>query len=263
MNLAGMQDLFWSILQGEDRPVDAFTGTISLPASERVAIYKRMVLHRQIDALRETFPKVAAALGDEAFFESAAAYVRAHPSEHPDLAQLGRMFAGVVERADLRELAQLEWARAEVFEAAPAELLSPEEFAALAEDAEAFVHARLQLVPALRLLALGSDVSGLWDETAKVGIARPTALVVWRRGFDVFHVAIDGTEAEAIRLVQDGAPLGEACGAFADPERAAEALQGWLAEGWLARRPCGRVPGSNEAPPRSTCPHSPFPGART
>ena len=234
MNLAQTQELFWSILQGEERALDSFTGTAALPASERVAIYAHMVLHRQVDALRETFPKVVAALGDEAFFALASAYVRAHPSGHPDLGQLGRRFAGFLERADLRDLARLEWTRGEVFEAAPCEPLSPEQFAVLAQDPEAFMHARLSFVPALRLLALDHDVSALWDETARSAAPQRTAVVVWRRGYDVFHVPVDPAEAEAVRLVAAGAPLGEVCGAFADPQRAAETLQAWLTEGFFA-----------------------------
>jgi hypothetical protein len=234
MNLAQAQTLFWELLQGHERPVEGFLGSAELPATERVAIYARMFLHRQIDALRETFPKLVAALGDEAFFEAAAKYVRAHPSEHPDLGQLGRKLAAFLERADLRDLARLEWARTEVFEAAPARSLSPEEFARLAEDADAFMNHRVHLVPALRLLELDHDIGPLWEETSKAASARRTRYVVWRSGFDVFHVAVDEDEARAVRLALGGAAVGDVCGAFGDATRAADALQEWLAEGWIA-----------------------------
>jgi hypothetical protein len=235
MKLAETQRLFWDLLQGTDRPLDAFVDPPGVPAAERVAIYARMFLHRQVDALREMFAKVVAALGDEAFFEVAAKYVHAHPSEHPDLGQLGRRFATFLERADLRDLAQLEWARGEVFEAADAASLSPEEFASFAQDADAFMNRRVRLIPALRFLQLEHDVGPLWDETAKSAEAQPTLLVVWRSGFDVFHVAVDEDEARAVRLAIAGAAIGEICGSVGDAARAAEALQGWLAEGWLAR----------------------------
>ena len=68
MNLAETQRLFWELLQDHERPLDAFTGSPDLPAGERVAIYTSMVLHRQVDALRETFPRVVAVLGDDAAF---------------------------------------------------------------------------------------------------------------------------------------------------------------------------------------------------
>ena len=166
MNLAETQELFWELLQGRERPLGVFVGSADLPAEERVAIYARMFLHRQVDALREMFPKVVAALGDEAFFEVAARYVRQNPSEHPDLGQLGRKLAAFLDRPDLRDLARLEWARGEVFEAPPAESLTRDEFASLAEDPVEFMHYLVRLIPALRLLELEHDIGPLWDETA-------------------------------------------------------------------------------------------------
>lgn len=234
MNLTEAQRLFWELLQGNERPLGGFVGSPELPAPERVAIYARMFLHRQVDSLREMFPKVVAALGDEAFFELAARYVHAHPSEHPDLGQLGRRFAAFQDRGDLRDLARLEWARGEVFESAPAESLSPEEFARLAQDADAFMNHRVQLIPALRLVELEHDIGPLWDEKAKTGAPLPQRFVVWRSGFDVFHVAVDEDEARAVGLAIGGAAIGDICGAVGEAARAAEALQGWLAEGWIA-----------------------------
>jgi hypothetical protein len=234
MNLAQTQELFWELLQGRERPLDAFVGSPELPANERVAIYARMFLHRQVDALREMFPKVVAALGDESFFEVAARYVQAHPSEHPDLGQLGRKLAGFLDRPDLGDLARLEWARGEVFEAPPAESMTTEEFAALAQDPVAFMHHRVRLIPALRLLELDYDIAPLWDETAASAEQRPRQWVVWRSGFDVFHVALDPDESRAVRLALGAAPVAEICAALEDPQRATEALQSWLAEGWIA-----------------------------
>ena len=234
MNLAETQELFWELLQGRERPLDAFVGSPDLPAEERVAIYARMFLHRQVDALREMFPKVVAALGDEAFFEAAARYVREHPSEHPDLGQLGRKLAAFLDRPDLRDLARLEWARGEVFESPPAESLTPEEFATLAQDPVEFMHYRVRLIPALRLLELEHDIGPLWDETAAKAAQLPTQWVVWRSGFDVFHVAVNPDEARAVRLALAGASLADVCAALDDPQRATEALQSWLAEGWIA-----------------------------
>ncbi len=233
MNLAETQRLFWELLQGRERPLDAFVGSPALPASERVAIYTRMFLDRQIDALRETFPKVVAALGDGPFYELAAQYVHAHPSRHPDLGQLGRELAAFLPRPDLADLARLEWARAEVFEAPPALSLTPDGFAALAQDPAAFAQYRIQLIPALRLLDLDHDVEPLWEQQSTTAPARPTHVVVWRNGFEVFHVAVEADETEAVRLALAGAALGDVCGALEHPERAVETLQSWLGEGWI------------------------------
>jgi len=232
MSLAEIQRVFWQLLQGEEAPLDGFVGSADVPAAERVRIYQDMFLHRQVDALRETFPKVVAALGDEAFFAAAERYVRAHPSDHPDLGQLGRRFAGMLERSDLRDLARLEWARAEVFEAPPAATMSLEDFARLAQDAEAFMHQAVRFVPALRLLTLEHDIAPLWDETGAAA-AGTSHWVVWRKELEVFHVRIDDAEARAAHLALGGAAVGEICGVFDDPVRATAALQSWLGEAWI------------------------------
>jgi hypothetical protein len=212
MNLAETQKLFWNALRGDVEGLDAcFAGTPQLPAGERVGIYAQMYVFRQVDALREDFPLLVKKLGDEAFFQLAEKYVLAHPSEDPDLGRLGRRFAGFCPE-ELRELAALEWARSEVFVEADAASISPEQFAA-AVDEDAFAHARVKIIPALRLIG---------------------ATVVWRAGFEVFDVELAPEEAKALRLALDGEPLGEICGAFGESQAAFAALQSWLAEGWIA-----------------------------
>jgi hypothetical protein len=61
-----------------------------------------MFVDRQVDALRETFPKVVGALGEEPFQAIAAKYVHEHPSENPDLGQIGRHFACRLPKRDLQ-----------------------------------------------------------------------------------------------------------------------------------------------------------------
>jgi hypothetical protein len=42
-------------------------------------------------------------------------------------------------------------------------------------------------------------------------------------------------ELRALELAMAGAPFDEICATFGEPARAFEALQSWLAEGWIAR----------------------------
>ena len=198
MKLAETQRVFWHLATRSPsaEPQSArelFVGTSSLDADSRISIYADMYFWRQIDSLREDFPKLAALLGDEGFHQFAEQYVRAHPSEHPDLGQLGRKVAAfMAERAgprpDLADLAALEWARAEVFDEAHAE---PAEMQLGGPDS------RLRLAPALRLLALRHDVLSLWsaleeDRPPPPPRAGATHVAVWRKGFIPMHAAIDG-----------------------------------------------------------------------
>lgn len=196
MTLAETQRLFWEALRGEPVSRSFVRGP------DRLDVYAEMFLWRQVDALREDFPETAARLGDEAFFALAKRYVLAHPSEDPDLGRIGHRFA----EFSGEPLAALEWARSEVFlEAEVARMTAPEFAQKLA----------VRIVPALRLVG---------------------STVVWREpgGFEISEVDLPDEERRALQLALKGAPFDEVCSAFGDPRRAFEALQSWIAEGWLA-----------------------------
>jgi hypothetical protein len=262
VKLAETQALFHRILAGEERVdperIDAcFAGTPGLPAGERVAIYAGMYLARLVEALRESFPNLARHL-QVRFAALAEDYVRHHPSEHHDIGQVGRRLADFLrrhpdrERPDLADLAELEWARQEVFFAPPADPAGPEVFAGL--DPEAFSRTRLRLSPALRVLDLDHDAARLWrrlehGERPDPPARGTAAVAVWRSGFEVFHVPLAPDEAAALRAAAAGEDLGAICAAFAGREAPAAAahaaLSGWMKEGWIA----GVAGSSAEDPP--------------
>jgi hypothetical protein len=251
MTLAETQALFHEVLTSAD-PVAAdridacFAGTPGHPAVERVAIYATMYLSRLVEALRETFPNLVRFLGDETFAGLAEDYLRRHPSEHHDVGQVGRHLAAFLRqypdpaRPDLADLAELEWARHEVFFAPGAEPAGPEPFAGL--DAEGFSRTSVVLSPALRVLILDHAAGPLWRRLEdgappEPPVAGPSALAVWRSGFEVFHGALTLDEAAALRRAASGDVLGDVCAAFEDREDPATAahaaLSSWLHEGWI------------------------------
>jgi hypothetical protein len=253
MTLAETQSRFYA-LATRDPAADlewadaCLAGTAELEPRQRLQIYADMYLWRQVDALREDYPKLAALLGNEAFCRLGEAYVRAHPSEHPDLGQLGRHLAAFLRarpdlapRQDLADLAALEWARSEVFFETAAEPVGPAALAAI--PPESFPGVRLRLIPALRILVLEHDAALVWSQleagsAAGPPEARPAAAAVWRSGFDVFHAAVDLDEAVALAGAAAGDPLSRVCAAFArresPAESAFEAIRSWLDEGWIA-----------------------------
>ncbi len=250
MTLAETQALFHEILTTAEplppeRVETCFRGTAALPAVERVGIYASMYVWRLIDALRETFPNLARYLGDERFAALGEAYVREHPSEHHDVGQLGRRLAAFLrqhpdpERPDLADLAELEWARNEVFFAPPVEPVGPDAVARL--SSESFARASLVLSPALRVLFLDHAPS-LWRRLEHGEPPDPpspgaSAVAVWRNVFDVFHCTLPLDEAEALRGAGAGDALAQICAAFAAGRAPAAdayaALSSWLDEGWI------------------------------
>jgi hypothetical protein len=228
-------------------PEELLVGSPELPASERIGIYADMYLWRLTDSLREDYPKLAALLGDERFLALAEAYSREHPSDRPDLGQFGRHLPAFLrrfpapERADVADLAALEWARSEVFFEAPATPVGRDALAALSPGA--FPEARLAVISALRVLLLDHDATAVWrrlehGEPAGDPVAGRTAVVVWRAGFEVFHARVELDEARAIDAAIAGEPLSLVCAHFErreDPAAAAfAALSSWLDEGWIA-----------------------------
>jgi hypothetical protein len=211
MSLAETQALFWRALQGEKVETEScFTGTAELPAAERVGIYTEMVLTRLVEALRADFPETAAAFGDEAFYGLAREFVRSQPSHSSDLGRLGQDFAAFCP-PDSRGLAELEWARTEVFVEADEQPLTPEEFQARVDPAS-FAEQHLRIIQALRLVG---------------------STAVWRAGFDVLETVLPSAEARALRLAMGGSAAGDVCACFETPADAFAAIQSWVAEHWV------------------------------
>ena len=251
MTLAETQELFHRAITGQI-PLDeaaldrCFGGTGELPAGDRVAIYRNMYTARLVDALRETFPNLARFLGEERFGALGEAYLAEHPSEHHDVGRLGRRLADFLkaypdpERADLADLAELEWTRNEVFFAPESAMVGADALAAAGVESMAGV--RLRMASSLRVIGLAHDAAAPWRSLeAGEDVLPPqegSAVAVWRRGFEVFHCSLPPEEAEALRAAMEGEPLDAICAAFAEhPDPGAEAhaaISSWFAEGWIA-----------------------------
>jgi hypothetical protein len=260
MTLASIQASLWKAVRGEEPDLAAKHlvegGTLS--PLERLDIYANMYVARHHDSLAEDFPKVGQLLGEDAFARAALLYAREFPSEHPSLGRYGRHFADFLRgaeytsvRADIADLAQLEWARAEAFVARDAMTVKVDQLREHA--AEGFARLRLGLGPSVRLLNLAHDVMTLWqaleDEIAAAK-AKPeeTWLLVWRKEHRVFHARIEEDESAALRALQEGQPLAGALEAFArsvEPAATAmKALVSWVGEELLvpvAHLPRGRM----------------------
>ena len=237
--LRDVQRAFWHALAGGEAPA-ALTAVVapspSLAPAERVGIYAGMYVARIVDALAEDFPKVAATLGPDAFADVVRAYLARHPSSAPSIRHLGAAFPAFVanrERGWLGDLARLEWARRDVFDAPDA---TPVTVADLERTpADAWPGLRFALVPACTRLVTGWPVHRLWsDEPPELAPAR-TALRVWRDGFLVFQSPMDDAEEAALERVAAGEPFAAVCEAVDDPRDAAALLLRWLEDGIVAR----------------------------
>src|SRR2546422_1339699 len=250
--LREIQRLFWRSLAdepggGSPAPglVELVAPSATLDAGARVGVYVDAYFGRLRDVLRDDFPRVAALLGPH-FEGTARGYLEAHPSEHPSVRHLGQLFAAYLERrADLppylSDLARLEWARIEVFDAPDAK---PLDARALREvPAEDWPGLRFVPIPALALVRARWPVHEIWAGADPAAFTpAPTALRVWRAtDFAVFHAPMDPRATDALGRLIAGQPFAAACEAFADlppadaAHEATALLLRWLEDGIIAR----------------------------
>lgn len=238
-----------------------------ISADERLAVYGHAWFARLHAALREDFGALHAAIGDAAFHDLAKLYFLAHPPHSHTLRDLGfeleEFLRGPVagffrERWPFAaDLAALEWALVEVFDAPDAPVLERERLARL--PAEAWNGLRLALVPAHRRLRLDWPVDRLRTTTpsdadatpspASAFEATPTQLLIHRRAERTFFRALEPLEASALDAFAAGLDFGSVCVQIAEVvgEEAAPAallglLERWLAEGCLVDPDVARAP---------------------
>ena len=247
--LRDVQASFWrSLHTGEPDAVlmDVVLPSASLAPAQRIDIYQGMYFWRLHDVLREDFPKLALALGDE-FEDLARAYLTRHPSEHPSVRHLGDGVAEFLEtdalvrtRPWLPELARLERARVDVFDAPDVLSIRAGDLGVVAPEAWAAL--TFSPIPALETLALRWPVHEVWAVPEGGAVARPTTLRVWRQDFSVFHAAMDEIEVAAFAAFLAGASFGVICDRVADHVDAESAateagslLVRWIEDGLVAR----------------------------
>jgi hypothetical protein len=226
-------------------------GTDALDPAARLDVYAQMYWMRIADALREDFPRLAALVGAHAFHDLVRAYLGIAPSRHPSLSHAGDRFADfLATRADVppfaADLARLEWARARVFTAADADVLTLDALRGMPPDA--WVTLRLRAVPASTVLELAWPVHEAWaaeggSPATDPATLRPaaTSLRVWRDGTLVYQAPVAPAERAAVGLVRAGTTFAEVCTAVAGvcgedgaAEETAALLLRWVADRFLA-----------------------------
>lgn len=249
--LRALQARFFALATGRD-PIDRVPLASWLgpedesAAARRVEAYARSYEARLHDCLREDFPALARALGEE-WSALAADYLARHPPSSFSLRHLGARLAVFAadhplarRRPWIGDLAALEWARADVFDGPDTPRLGFPDLALIAEDA--WPALRLVLAPRARVLVLRHAVQEAWravEDGCPISTvaATPTALLVWRRDQASCHRLLERREARALRRIEVGATFARVCECWADDDDPAfaawEALRCWIGDGVL------------------------------
>lgn len=208
---------------------------------------------RLLSALRDNFPVLHRALGDEAFAELGNDYIEAHPSRFRSIRWFGDELTAFLDAAPerlphpaLADVARMDWAIRGAFDAAAAAPLTLSDLAALAP--EQWPQRCFELLPSLRLIELNWAVEPIWralneDAAAETEAPEPLAhaLLVWRPELECLWRSAGPVEAAALRTLIQGARFAECCTAIAEtgePDPATTAaglLQRWVVDGLLIR----------------------------
>jgi len=216
-----------------------------LSAVERWDIYANMYFYRLRDCLKDDFAAVAGVLGDADFHNLITDYLLAYPPRHFSLRYAGDRLPDFLQehelsrhRPFLADLARLEYAIVDSFDAADAAALTADDLQSV--QAEDWPGLRLHLSPSVRSLQLEWPAGEIWED-AKQGRepetieAKPTHMRVWRKELRVFHKTIDLSEAVALAELERGRAFGEMCETVGDAEAAVSMLRAWLADELLCR----------------------------
>jgi len=221
-------------------------GSSRLSPVEQLEIYREQFWLRHTSSLVEDFPGLGGILGQEDWERLSEAYLSQVAPESYTLRDLGfRLPEVIAEAAWLphRELcldmARLELAYVEVFDAPDTLPLAPERLASIPE--ESFTEVRLVVAPCVRLLSLRYPVADLRrrlraqsDEPVAIPEAEETRLVVYRRELRLWDMCVTPVAYAFLSALSEGKPLGAAAElAASSPEAEAElasSIGAWLGE---------------------------------
>jgi hypothetical protein len=230
--------------------LEVVKGSGALGPAERLDIYAGMYRTRLLDVLREDFPRTLAIVGNDTFGALACRYLAASPSTNASVRHLGRSFADFLATqsttpAFLADLARLEWARVEVFDAAD---VAPFRLSDLQSvPAEAWPALRFRLIPACVVVESAWPVHRIWADAGETPLTNrhepeATTVRVWREVWSISHATMGVAERQAFRALERGAPFAGICaavdtdlGANAAAREVGGILVRWLEDGLLAR----------------------------
>jgi hypothetical protein len=203
------------------RVPDVILPSRSLRPVERLGIYHGMYLLRMQEALQTDFPALEHFLGEDAFRELVRGYVQAFPSRSYSLNPLGdhlpefvRTAPGVQRPEFCHDLARLELAVSQVFDAPETPPLTEAAVAAVAP--EAWETARLKTIEAFALLAFRYPVNAYLQTVRDDNHQHPRArlkdtwVAVYRRDYGVFRLDLTGAAHDLLADLAQGTPLGRA-----------------------------------------------------
>lgn len=241
-----------AVMHGDDAVLNEILDNSRTNRGVLFGVYRHAYVARLIEVVRNDHAFLNRLLGETEFSDLARAYVAASPSHNPNARWFSHRFPDFIaktypDQMHLAELAALERALNDAFDAPDADPLALADLAAVAP--ELWSSLVFTPHPSAARLTLTTNAHALWlalkDENAPPEVQTfetPETVLVWRRETTPRLRRAAGEEAMMWTEAAKGLPFGALCelvATYDDPEtaplRAAQYLQGWITSGLLAK----------------------------
>lgn len=235
------------ILAGDDSVLAEILDSDKEKRETLFGVYRYAYGSRLVEALRNDHELLHAYLGDETFDEMGHAYVRARPSQHPNVRWFSQGIPDFLRSTPpysqypvLADLAALEKALNDAFDGRDGAVLALADVAAFAP--EAWKDLKFTAHPTAARFDLSTNASAVWralkaDEMPPdaVTLDEPSRVLVWRQENTPMFRELPAEEAMMWDEAVKGVPFGVLCAmlaTFDDPDNAAARGAGYL-HGWV------------------------------
>lgn len=202
-----------------DLPEGLITGSRQQSPSERLNVYRHAYFVRLLDVLRELFPCVRFAVGDELFDQFALGYLERHPPRSYTLAALADRLVEHLDEtrpADMAwgefvvELARLEQAIDRIFDGPGPELQPP-----FVLPADATGDLRLSFVPGFELHAFAFPISTYYttwkaNQQPQWPQRQRQLMALFRRDYIVRRLELEPLQHAVLQRLLNGDPIADA-----------------------------------------------------
>ncbi|MBS0503019.1 MAG: putative DNA-binding domain-containing protein [Proteobacteria bacterium] len=239
MTLLDLQRDFLGFLLDEPSDIPVAVGGSSGPG---LAVYHNAYGGQLVECLKDSYERLWAWLGDEAFEAAARRHIAAHPPHSWTLADYGVKFSETMadlypDDPEVAEIAALDWALRRAFDGPDAPAFDRQQLAAVDWD-----EAVIAFVPTLTLLPVKTNCGAIWNAIAAEEevpaaefLPEPGWVRVWRVGLQPHFASIETAEMGAIQLASSGMSFARLCDRLSEEigvETAVDAAGRYLAS-WV------------------------------
>lgn len=244
--LRNLQTAFHRHLLGQKSTIaGAVAERAGIDTPTRLSIYHNAYRQRLLEALRDSFEKTRAYLGDERFDDCALAFIDERPPSHRSVRWYGAALPDWLgtrqpDQPDIGELAVIDWQMRCAFDGANATALAAASLHNL--DAAAWETLGFVFAPTLCIVPLRYNTLPIWHALDRGeappparALAEPTHLLVWRKGLQPHFRSLASIEHSALDRLRSGATFAAVCAALQDeaPGHDIAAAAGAMLRQWL------------------------------